>query len=92
MSDRTLVINGLTYLRSRNAARLANLAPDYVSRLARVKMIDGWLVDNVWFVNVSSLQEFMARHERQKEMWRAELARKRRDEQIAAGHPSALCA
>jgi hypothetical protein len=35
MSSRKVVINGVTYIRSRDAARAVNLALDYVSRLAR---------------------------------------------------------
>ena len=90
MSSRKLVIDDITYLRSRDAARIVQLAPDYVSRLARADLIDGRLIEKLWFVNVASLKVFIADQERQKEIWRAELARKRREEQILAGHPSAL--
>ena len=90
MSSHTVVINGVAYVRSRDAARAVCLAPDYVSRLARAEMIDGELVDGLWFVNLPSLQAFIADQERQKEIWRATLARQRREEQRLAGHPSAL--
>ena len=33
MSSRKVVLNGVTYVRSRDAARVVSLAPDYVSRL-----------------------------------------------------------
>ena len=90
MSTRKLVIDGITYLRSRDAARIVQLAPDYISRLARVELIEGRLVNGLWFVTLPSLKTFIADQERQKEIWRAELARKRRAEQILAGHPSTL--
>ena len=90
MSERTVRIQGIEYLRSRDAARLVQLAPDYVSRLARENLIDGRQVAGLWFVNLASLKSFIAEQERQKEIWRAELARIRREEQLAAGHPSAL--
>jgi len=90
MSERSIIIAGVTYLRSRDAARVVQLAPDYVSRLARENLIDGRQVAGLWFVNLASLKSFIAEQERLKEIWRAELARIRREEQLAAGHPSAL--
>ena len=90
MSDRKILVDGVAYIRSRDAARSVRLAPDYVSRLARGALIDGKLVDGLWFVNVASLKIFLAEQERQKEIWRAQLARQRREEQRVAGHPSAL--
>ena len=90
MSERTISIEGVTYLRSRDAARIVQLAADYVSRLARENLIDGRQVEGLWFVSLASLKDFIAEQERQKEIWRAELARIRREEQLAAGHPSAL--
>lgn len=41
MSTRKLVIEGTVFIRSRDAARIVHLAPDYVSRLARGELIDG---------------------------------------------------
>ncbi len=90
MSQRKIVLNGVTYVRSRDAARAAGLAPDYVSRLARVGIVEGRLLDGLWFVSPASLEAVRAEQERQKEIWRMELARRRRAEQRAAGHPSAL--
>ena len=92
MSSRKIIIEGVTYIRSRDAASIVQLAPDYVSRLARAELIAGKLADNLWFVNVASLKEFITEQERQKEIWRQELARMRREEQRLAGHPSALAA
>ena len=90
MSTRKLVIDGIVFVRSRDAARIVQLAPDYVSRLARGELIDGRIVNGLWFVALPSLKAFITDQERQREIWRAELARKRREEQILAGHPSAL--
>lgn len=90
MSERKIVVDGISFIRSRDAARIVELAPDYVSRLARSALIIGRQVEGLWFVNLASLQEFVADHERQKEIWRAQLAKIRREEQRLAGHPSAL--
>ena len=90
MSQRSISIGGVEYVRSRDAARLVQLAADYVSRLARENLIDGRQVAGLWFVNLASLKSFIAEQDRQKEIWRQQLARIRREEQLAAGHPSAL--
>jgi hypothetical protein len=87
MSSRKVVINGVTYIRSRDAAHAVNFASDYVSRLARAGVIAGKLVNGVWFVDPASLQAFIAEQEHQKELWRARMAD---EEQRLAGHPSAL--
>lgn len=92
MSSRKIVIGDITYIRSRDAARTVNFAPDYVSRLARAHVIDGKLVEGLWFINLQSLRRFLTDQERQKQIWRARLAEMRREEQRAAGHPSALFA
>jgi hypothetical protein len=41
MSERSISINGVTYLCSRDAAHIVQLPPDYISRLARADLIDG---------------------------------------------------
>jgi hypothetical protein len=86
MSSRKVVINGVTYIRSRDAARAVNLALDYVSRLARHGAISGQRVSGIWFVDPTSLQNFIAEQERQKQLLRARFAQMRREEQRAAGH------
>ncbi|HEV8187137.1 MAG TPA: hypothetical protein VGP83_05270 [Pyrinomonadaceae bacterium] len=48
MSSRTVVIDGVTYVRSRDAARVVNLTADYVSRLARAGLVAGKLVMRRW--------------------------------------------
>ena len=89
MSSDELLIDGVAYLRSRDAARVVGLSSDYVTKLARGSVIDGIRRDGLWYVRLASLDQFMAEQERQKEIWRAHLAQQRRAEQIAAGHPSA---
>jgi hypothetical protein len=90
MSSRKVIIDGMTYVRSRDAARTVSLAPDYVSRLARAGVVVGKLIQGLWFVNLNSLRAFTVEQDRQKELWRAHLAKLRRQEQRAAGHPSAF--
>ena len=92
MSERSLTIDGIEFVRSRDAARVVQLAPDYVSRLARAGLIEGRQVEGLWFVNLASLNEFIIEQERHKARWYVELAKRRREEQILNGHPSALTA
>src|SRR5437879_6626337 len=54
MSRQKILINNVTYIRSRDAAPIVHLAPDYVSRLARAELIAGHQVDGLWFVNLAS--------------------------------------
>jgi hypothetical protein len=92
MSSRKVVIDGVTYIRSRDAARAVNLALDYVSRLARQGAIAGKRVSGIWYVELTSLKHFVAEQEQQKKFLRARFAQMRREEQRLAGHPSALLA
>jgi len=84
-----MIIDGVTYIRSRDAARAVNLALDYVSRLARDDEIAGTRVGGIWFVDPKSLQAFIAEQGRQKQIWRVRFAQMRREEQRLAGHPAA---
>jgi hypothetical protein len=92
MSSRKILISGVTYIRSRDAARSVDLAPDYVSRLAREGAIDGRRVSGIWFVNLPALRAFQVEQTRRKQHHRARLAQLRREEQRLAGHPSAVLA
>jgi hypothetical protein len=92
MSSRKIAFAGVSYVRSRDAARAVDLAPDYVSRLAREGLIDGRRVGGVWFVNLGTLQAFIVEQGRRKREHRARLAQLRREEQRLAGHPSAALA
>jgi hypothetical protein len=60
MTARTIEIEGIELLRSKDAARIVGLASDYISRMARAGEIDGRLVGNLWFVNLASLKSFIA--------------------------------
>jgi hypothetical protein len=80
MSSRKLVINGVTYIRSRDAAREVNLALDYISRLARHGAITGERVSGIWVVDLTSLKNFVAEQERQKEILRARFSTARQAE------------
>jgi hypothetical protein len=77
---------------SRDAARVVNLAADYVSCLARQEAIVGKRPLGIWFVDLTSLKNFVVEQERQKELMRARFAQMRREEQRLAGHPSAQLA
>ena len=90
MSERKILIDGVEFVRARDAARRVGLVPDYVTRLARGELVAGKLVWGLWFVNLASIKSFITDQERQKEIWRAELGRQRREEQRLAGHPSTL--
>ena len=92
MTSREISIGGVTYVRSRHAAQCVNLSPAYISRLARSGLVAGKLADGLWFVSLASLKDFIAEQEQHKEVWRAQLAKLRREEQRLAGHPSALAA
>jgi hypothetical protein len=90
MSSRKVLINGVTYIRSRDAARAVNLALDYVSRLARRGAIARTRVSGIWFIDLASLKKFIADQERQKELLRARFGQMRREEQRLSGHPAAF--
>jgi hypothetical protein len=60
MSSKEIVVSGTAYVRSRDAARIVHLAHDYISRLARGGLIEGQLLDVLWFVSLDSLRAFMA--------------------------------
>jgi hypothetical protein len=92
MSPEEVVIDGEAFVPSRDAARRFDHAADYISRLARGGLVKGKIIKRIWYVSIPSLEAFFAEQARQKELWRAELARQRREEQIRAGHPSAMLA
>jgi hypothetical protein len=43
MSSKEIVVSGVAYVRSRDAARVVHLAPDHISRFARGRLIEGQL-------------------------------------------------
>jgi hypothetical protein len=87
MSSRTIVIDGVTYIPSRDAARKVHYPTDYVSRMARFGPIEGHRVQGEWFVSLASLQAFVADQARQKKLWRERNAERRKSQQRRPGHP-----
>jgi hypothetical protein len=47
MSSRTIIVAGVVYVRSRDAARECDISIDYVSRLARGRLVAGHQVDGL---------------------------------------------
>ena len=89
MVSQTIIADGIVYVRARNAARVAGISPDYVSRLARALPLDSRLVEGPWFDNITFLRQFPVRQKRQKELWHSRLAKMWREVQRRAGHPAA---
>ena len=52
MPSCNVLINGVTYIRSGDAARVMDLAPDYVSHLARHGATVGERVGGIWFIDL----------------------------------------
>ena len=92
VSSNSIIIDGVAYVRSRDAAREVGFCRDYVSALARAGLIAGTRTAKSWLIDIASLREFIADQQRQKEVWRARLAQMRREEQRLAGHPSTVLA
>jgi hypothetical protein len=52
MPSRNVLINGVTYVKSGEAARVMDLAPDYVSHLARHGATVGERVGGIWIIDL----------------------------------------
>jgi hypothetical protein len=61
-----------------------------MSLASRHGAISGQRISGIWFVDPTSLQNFITEQERQKDFLRARFAQMRRDEQRLAGHPAAF--
>ena len=61
-----LIVNGIPYIRSHEAAAKVGLVADYISRMCRDGDVDGKLIDGVWYVNEQSLAKFIARKDEEK--------------------------
>jgi len=66
MKDRIL-INGVSYLSARRAARSFGYTPDYVGQLIRGKKVKGMTVSRVLFVSEESLSAYMKKASEEKE-------------------------
>jgi hypothetical protein len=53
----TVVLNGVTYLKSSAIAEQFKYSSDYVGQLCREKKVDAQLVGRTWFVNPQSVQD-----------------------------------
>ena len=84
-----ITINGDLYFHVVEAARIAHVVRDYMSRLCRTGTVRAYRVGNVWHVQEASLNDFMRGRVERKEEIRRNLAELRRNEQRLAGHPSA---
>ena len=90
MFSREIDIDGVTFLRSRDAARIVQLAPDYISRVARAQLIEGRLINGLWFVAPSLSAKIHRRPRAPKgNLARGTRAQTCREEQIRAGHARA---
>jgi hypothetical protein len=75
MSSRKVLIDGVTYIRSRDAAREVHLTLDYVSRLARHGAIAGVRIAGIWFDDLVSLENFVTRKNAKKNCCECDLHR-----------------
>ena len=56
-----IIVGGIHYIPSKEAAPKVGLAADYVSRMCRESLVDGKLVGGLWYVNEASLRKLLAR-------------------------------
>ena len=61
-----IIFNDKKYLSSKNAGRVSGYTSDYVSRLCRLKKIEGRKVGRTWYVEESSLENFLHNNSLQK--------------------------
>lgn len=79
----TLVIDGITFLSTREAAKRAGLSHDYIARLAREERIVAAQSGRRWYVDPVSLERFIAANEIEKQARSARLRAERQAEQEA---------
>ena len=60
--DGAIYKNGIRYVPVKTAAKAVDLVPDYVSRMCREGLVRGIRIAGVWYVNESSLKEFIDEH------------------------------
>lgn len=59
MTDR-LIFDQLTYISMADAVAGSNLSSEYLARLARTGQLRGRMVARMWFIEMHSLQQFLA--------------------------------
>ena len=69
-----IVVNGIQYVPSKEAAAKVGLVADYVSRMCRDKLVDGKLMGGLWYVNDASLTKFLTRQKQEDALRRASQA------------------
>ena len=68
MKDALTSADGITYISISFAAREARLTPEYLARLCREGKVQARRVGNVWFLDKSSLDEFLVQKEFRREL------------------------
>jgi hypothetical protein len=79
----SLVINGITFLSTREAARKARVSHDYIARLAREERVEAIQSGRRWYVDPVSLERFVTANEIEKQARSACLRAERHAEQAA---------
>lgn len=81
-----IIIDGVPFMAARYAAANVGISPDYLTRWCREGLVTARRVaGGIWFVNLPSLEKYLAEKQARKEIWRAQLAQQRRDE-LHASH------
>jgi hypothetical protein len=57
MSSDEIVIDGVAFVRSRDAARFVQFTRDYITTLARGGLISGKQINGIWYVNDNNTVE-----------------------------------
>lgn len=83
--DSEIIVDGVSYIPSKDAATRVALNADYISRFCRGGLVQCTQVGGMWYVNEDSLRLFIKKQELQKREWRKTQAQRRRSEQAQAG-------
>ena len=81
--SRAIEINGIEFITTREAAKVANYSNDYISKLAREGRVKGMQLGRQWFVDPTSLQNFLEQKKIEKNLRSEELRRERMLERTA---------
>ena len=72
--DSVRIIDGSSYVPSRQAARKVGLCADYITRMCREGSVEGRLVDRRWYVSEDSLDAFLRKVSERKAIWHRSLS------------------
>lgn len=81
--SQTIDINGVTFVTTRTAAKLARYSHDYLSKLARDGRVKAVQIGRQWYVDPVSLESFLTSAKLEKEVRRRQLRHERREERQA---------